>query len=216
MVEILREVAKAGHTIGSHTWSHQAVNKLKTFDEWRDEMERGLSGVKRAVGGPVAPFFRYPTLKDSPESLAYLGKRNIAMFSTDVDSFDFKPQSPESIVKTVMAKLDKTGKGIVLMHDIHKTTAKALPLLLTTLKEKGYKIVHLTAKTPVATVAEYDAAIEKDAKGLPQVGTERPVSSIVRTVGGEVPAAETQKPEAASAPVAAGSIEVWSWDAFVP
>lgn len=188
--EIIRAVAHAGHTVGTHTWSHKALRKLKTFQEGKDEIERGVSAVNRAMGGQVAPFFRYPTLVDTPESLQYLGKRNIAMFSTDIDSFDFKIQTPESIVKTVMTKLAKNGKGIILMHDIHKTTAKAVPLLLAALKEGGYKVVHITPSKMVTTVAEYDAAIEKDAKGLPQVGRERPVSSFVKTIEGEVPEAE--------------------------
>ena len=193
--EIIREVAKAGHTIGTHTWSHQALAKLKTPEEGKDEIERGVSAVKRAVGGPIAPFFRFPTLVDTPAAVAYLGTRNIAMFSTDIDSFDFKPQPAENIVKVVMAKLEKNGKGIVLMHDIHKTTAKAVPILLAQLKAKGYKIVHLKAKAEVATLAQYDAAIEKDAKGLPQAGAERPTASFVRTIEGEAPAAETAKAE---------------------
>lgn len=197
--EIIRAVAHAGHTVGTHTWSHQAISKLKTFEEGRDEIERGLSAVKRAVGGPISPFFRYPTLKDTPESLAYLGKRNIAMFSTDIDSFDFKLQPPEALVKGVMDKLEKKGKGIVLMHDIHKNTAKALPLLLTALKDKGYKIVHLKAKGEAVSLAEFDSAIEKDAKGLPQIGAERPTSSVVRTIDGDAPAAETAKSQPAAA-----------------
>jgi peptidoglycan/xylan/chitin deacetylase (PgdA/CDA1 family) len=199
--EIIREVAKQGHTVGSHTWSHQPLAKLKTFEDGRVEIERGVSAVKRAVGTSIAPFFRYPTLVDTPESLAYLGKRNIAMFSTDIDSFDFKLQPPAAMVKSVMAKLDKKGKGIILMHDIHKNTAKALPLLLTALKQGGYKIVHLTAKAEVTTVAEFDAAIDKDAKGLPQVGSERATSSIVKTIGGDAPATEKQavaKPQPAA------------------
>jgi peptidoglycan/xylan/chitin deacetylase (PgdA/CDA1 family) len=190
--EIIREVAKAGHTIGTHTWDHKAIAKLKTFEEGKDEIERGVSAVHRAVGGPIAPFFRFPTLVDTPESVAYLGKRNIAMFSTDIDSFDFKPQTADHLVKSVMEKLDKRGKGILLMHDIHKTTAKAVPMLLAELKAKGYKIVHMTAKGAVTTVAEFDAAIEKEAKGLPQVGAERPTSSIVKTVEGTPPPAESK------------------------
>lgn len=198
--EIIREVAKAGHTIGTHTWSHQAVRKLKTIEEAKSEIERGISAVKRAVGGPIAPFFRFPTLVDSPETIAHLGTRNIAMFSTDVDSFDFKLQPPEQLVKGVMQKLEKSGKGILLMHDIHKNTAKAMPLLLSELKAKGFKIVHIRAKAEVQTLAEYDAAIEKDAKGLPQAGAEKATSSIVKTVEGDVPASEAaQAPAAAEA-----------------
>lgn len=153
-----------------------------------------MSGVKRAVGGPIAPFFRYPTLRDTPESIAYLGTRNISMFSTDIDSFDFKIQSTESLAKSVLDKLDKMGKGIVLMHDIHKHTAKAVPAILKGLKERGFKIVHMTPKREVETLAEFDAAIEKDAKGLPQAGAERPTTSVVRTIEGEPTAEETAKP----------------------
>ena len=195
--EIIREVAKGGHTIGTHTWSHLALAKAKTFEEAKDEIERGNSAVKRAIGGPISPFFRFPTLVSTPEAEAYLGTRNIAMWSTDIDSFDFKPQPAEHIVKSVMAKLEKRGKGIILMHDIHKTTAKAVPMLLAELKAKGYKIVHVKAKGEMKTLAEYDSAIEKDAKGLPSVGAERPTTSIVRTIEGTPAPEETVKPAAA-------------------
>ena len=200
--EIIREVANAGHTVGTHTWSHKALARAKTFDDAKDEIERGFSAVHRAVGGPIAPFFRYPTLVDTPETVAYLGKRNIAIFSCDIDSIDYKLQTADHLVKSIMQKLDKNGKGILLMHDIHKRTAEALPMLLAELKAKGYKIVHMTPKAPVTTVAEYDAAIEKDAKGLPQVGAERPMSSIVHTVGGTPPPAKdsTAATPAATAP----------------
>ena len=203
--EIIREVAKAGHTIGTHTWSHLPIAKAKTFEEGKDEIERGNSAVKRALGAPIAPFFRFPTLVSTPEAEAYLGTRNIAMWSTDIDSFDFKPQPAEHIVKSVMAKLEKRGKGIMLMHDIHKTTAKALPLLLAELKAKGYKIVHVKAKSDMKTLAEYDTAVDKDAKGLPAVGAERPTTSIVRTIEG-TPAPEENVKPAAAEPVKAAPV----------
>jgi peptidoglycan/xylan/chitin deacetylase (PgdA/CDA1 family) len=199
--DIIRDVAKAGHTVGTHTWSHKAIAKLKTFEDGKDEIERGVSAVHRAVGAPIAPFFRFPTLVDTKEAVAYLGQRNIAMFSTDIDSVDYRHQTVDHLVKSLMAKLDKRGKGILLMHDIHKRTAQALPIILAQLKAKGYKIVHMTAKAPVVTLAEYDQAIEKEAKGLPEVGAERPMSSVVKTVGGAASGNEA----ASSSSVDAGS-----------
>ena len=208
--EIIREVAKAGHTIGSHTWSHLSMRKAKTFDEGRDEIERGSSGVKRALGGTgLSPFFRFPALEDTPETIKHLSGRNIAMWSTDIDSFDFKPQPPEHIIKSVMAKLEKRGKGIILLHDIHKTTAKAVPGLLAELKAKGYKVVHVKAKGEMQTLPEFDALIEKDTKGLPTAGTERPQNSVVRTIEGQAPAEESAKPAAEAqktAPVAPAAV----------
>ena len=180
--EIIRDVAKQGHTIGTHTWSHANLRAKKTEAEAKEEIEKGVSGVRRALGGPVAPFFRYPFLQDSKETLAHLSSRNVAVFSTDIDSFDFKLQSAEHLVKSVIAKLEKKGKGIILLHDIQPGTAKALPMLLTELKARGYKVVHLKAKGELKSLAEYDALIESSVKGLAAPGSERPTSSVVRTI----------------------------------
>ena len=93
--EILKQVLAAGHTIGSHTWSHATLtNKKLTEQQRKDEIEKGFSAVKWALGGvSPAPFFRFPALQHPPEMVTYLGTRNIAMFSCDLDSFDFKARN---------------------------------------------------------------------------------------------------------------------------
>ena len=178
--QILKEVAAAGHSIGSHTWGHKNLER-KTLDEAKQEIEMGLSAIQWALEGQqTAPFFRFPALKHPPEAVKYLGERNIAMFSADFDSFDFTMRKPEQVIKSVMAKLEKHGKGIILMHDFQHATAEALPELLKQMKEKGYKIVHMRPKFTVKSLAEYDAMVLKEQK-LPTVNNS-PTSSIVKTV----------------------------------
>jgi peptidoglycan/xylan/chitin deacetylase (PgdA/CDA1 family) len=180
--EILKQVAAAGHTIGAHTWSHANLNSKKMTDQQaKDEIEKGFSAVKLALGTAPSPFFRFPELQHGPASVAYLGTRNIAIFSCDLDSFDYKKNSnADKVVQTVMTKVDKLGKGIILMHDFQKHTAEALPELLRRLKAGGYKVVQIKAKAPMQTLAEYDELVLKDAK-VP-VSSARPVSSVVQTV----------------------------------
>jgi hypothetical protein len=67
-----------------------------------------------AAGGKVAPFFRFPELQHLPLLLPYLAERNIAIFSTDIDSRDFKMHKPDQVVKSVMSQLEKHGKGASL------------------------------------------------------------------------------------------------------
>jgi peptidoglycan/xylan/chitin deacetylase (PgdA/CDA1 family) len=180
--DILRQVAAAGHTVGSHTWSHANLNKKgMTEQQAKDEIEKGFSAVRLALGAAPAPFFRFPQLQHPPAMVTYLGTRDIAMFSCDLDSFDFKASTPDKIVETVMTKVNKLGKGIILMHDFQKHTAEALPTLLGRLKAGGYKVVQMKAKAPLQTLAQYDAEVVKDAK-LPTISS-RPVSSVVQTVG---------------------------------
>ena len=151
-----------------------------TEQQAKDEIEKGFSAVRLALGAAPAPFFRFPQLQHPPAMVTYLGTRDVAMFSTDLDSFDFKAAKPEKIVETVMTKLNKLGKGIVLMHDFQKLTAEALPTLLGRLKAGGYKVVQMKAKVPLQTIPQYDAEVTKDAR-LPTISS-RPVSSVVQTV----------------------------------
>ncbi len=179
--EILRQVAAAGHTVGTHTWSHANLNSKKMTEQLaKDELEKGFSAVKLALGAAPSPFFRFPELQHGPAAMAYLGTRNVAIFSCDLDSFDFRAKDAAQIVNTVMTKLDKQGKGIILMHDFQKHTAEALPTLLGRLKAGGYKVVQMKAKAPLQTLAEYDEALVKDMK-VPVAST-RALGSVVQTV----------------------------------
>lgn len=179
--EILKRVAAAGHTVGAHTWSHANLNSKKMTEQLaKDEIEKGFSAVKFALGAPPSPFFRFPELQHGPAAMTYLGSRNVAIFSCDLDSFDFRAKDATQIVNTVMTKVEKSGKGIILMHDFQKHTAEALPILLRRLKAGGYKVVQMKAKAPLQTLAEYDDALVKDMK-LPTASA-RPVNSVVQTV----------------------------------
>jgi peptidoglycan/xylan/chitin deacetylase (PgdA/CDA1 family) len=180
--EILKQVAAAGHTIGSHTWSHADLSK-KSAAEAKDEIEKGLSAVHLAMAGSPAPFFRFPALRHPAEMVTYLGQRNVAIFSTDIDSFDFKLHKPEQVVGSVITRLKKHGKGIVLMHDFQRATAEALPELLKQLKDNGYKVVIMKAKGTAQSLPEYDEQVTKELK-LPTVSS-RPTSSVVHTISGE-------------------------------
>ena len=182
--DISKMVAAAGMTIGSHTWSHKDLAKnpyAKDIEKAKDEIEMGVSAVHMAVDGPIAPFFRFPDLQQPADLMTYLGTRNIAIFSTDIDTFDFKIHKPEDVVKSAMTKLAKNGKGIVLMHDFQHGTAEALPELLRQLKAGGYKIVHMVAKQPVTTVSKYDDMVRAQDK-FSNANNTRPQSSVVKTI----------------------------------
>jgi peptidoglycan/xylan/chitin deacetylase (PgdA/CDA1 family) len=181
--EILRQVVAAGHTVGSHTWSHQdlqAVIKKSGFDAAKEEMEKGASAVHMMADAPIAPFFRFPDLRHPPEMLTYLGGRNIATFSTDIDSWDFKIKKPEELIKTLMAKVQKAGKAIILMHDFQKVTSIALPQILGQLQKNGFKVVHMVPKTQLTTLPEFDEAVLKENKL--QTLSNRPTDSVVKTI----------------------------------
>jgi peptidoglycan/xylan/chitin deacetylase (PgdA/CDA1 family) len=182
--EISKMVAAAGMTVGSHTWSHKDLARkpyATDLEQAKQEIEMGVSAVHMAVDGPIAPFFRFPDLQQPADLMTYLGTRNIAIFSTDLDTFDFKLRKPEDVVKSAMTKLAKNGKGILLMHDFQHATAEAMPELLRQLKAGGYKIVHMVPKQPVTTVAKYDDMVRAQDK-FSNANNTRPQTSVVKTI----------------------------------
>jgi peptidoglycan/xylan/chitin deacetylase (PgdA/CDA1 family) len=183
--DLTRALVSAGMTVGSHTWSHKDLAKnpyAKDIEQAKQEIEMGVSAVHMAAaGGSIAPFFRFPALQQPPELIAYLGTRNIAIFSADIDTFDFKLRKPEDVVKSAMTKLAKNGKGILLMHDFQHATAQAMPELIRQLKAGGYKIVHMVPKEPVTTLAKYDDMVRAQDKYSISNNT-RSESNVVKTI----------------------------------
>ena len=181
--EILKQVIAAGHTVGSHTWSHAdlvAVLAKLGPAAAKEEIEKGASAVHLMAGAPIAPFFRFPDLRHPPEMVSYLGDRNVAIFSTDIDSFDFRIKNPDQLIKSVMGKLTKMGKGIILVHDFQRGTSIALPRLLEQMQKNSFKIVHMVPKSTLTTLPQYDEAVLK--QNVLQTATNRPTDSVVKTI----------------------------------
>lgn len=158
--EMVREVARAGHTIGSHTWSHKNLRPT-TLVRAKQEIEAAISAITLANGAPIAPFFRFPYLSSNKQADAYLKSRDIAAIWIDIDSKDYRTRDPKTVENRVMAQLVKQRKGVILMHDIQASTSKILPSLLEDMRLKGFKVVHLVPKSTVETIASFDASAQK-------------------------------------------------------
>ena len=161
--QLVKEVAQQGHTIAIHTWSHANLQSAPQ-DKGLDEIEMGFSAVQQALGKPVAPFFRFPYLRDTPFTLAHLRSRQVAVFGIDVDSRDFETKEAPKVYERVMRDVVSRRKAIILFHDIHASTARALPRILDELKSRGFRVVHVTPKAPAETLAAYDARAQQVAE----------------------------------------------------
>jgi peptidoglycan-N-acetylglucosamine deacetylase len=148
MSAALKDAAKRGHTIATHTWSHPRDLSKMPIEEAKMEIEKGFVATSYALGAPIAPFFRYPGLNDSPELNAYLASRNISVWSVDVVSDDtMAGTTPEQLINRAMERVRQMHGGIVLFHDLKAVTAEALDGFLTQLKLEGYKIVHVVSNS---------------------------------------------------------------------
>lgn len=150
---VVRRIHDDGHTIGTHSEDHPRRFGRLPSDKLRFEIDEGIANVAAALGNTdeVAPFFRIPGLSRSEELERDLAARSLVVFSSDVVADDWHHHiKPQQVIARAISRLEKRGKGILLLHDIHKVTAEALPGLLETLKEKGFRIVQMVPQSAAA------------------------------------------------------------------
>ena len=156
---IARREALEGHTVAHHTWSHPTLRYMSDAAA-REDILKGMIAVEKAAYGQEfsagepkelkdlklhTPFFRFPGFASSPALLDRLQARHIVVFGADVWASDWVPMTPSQELQLILARIDRLGSGIVLLHDTKAQTAGMLPAFLRELKRRGYRIVHVVA-----------------------------------------------------------------------
>jgi peptidoglycan/xylan/chitin deacetylase (PgdA/CDA1 family) len=159
---VVKRLYQDGHVLGTHSEDHPLRFGQQPIEKMRWEIDRGIADVSAAVGDPmkVAPFFRIPGFARSDVLEAELAERKLAVFSTDTVEDDWHRHiSAKQIVSLALSRLEKRGRGILLLHDIHPWTATALPEILKELKDHGFRLVQVVP-TPASVRAAVEAASE--------------------------------------------------------
>ena len=136
--EILQRAVREGHEIGNHSWSHPAFAKMSDA-RVRAELQKTDDAIRQALGGrPVLmrPPYGSITARQKKWINEEFGYRTILW---DVDPLDWKSPGPAVITSRIVRE---TRPGsIILSHDIHPGTIKAMPETFDQLQAKGFKFV---------------------------------------------------------------------------
>jgi peptidoglycan/xylan/chitin deacetylase (PgdA/CDA1 family) len=159
--ELVRRVSERGHTIGTHSMSHPILFRRLGLDQAKQQVDGGIAATTAALGdaGKLAPFFRYPGFGKSEPVDAYVMSQGLMIWGADMPADDWRRISAREVAKRAVQRLEAKGKGVLLLHDIHARTVEALPIILSELKERGFRIVHVvpaTADRPATTTVASD------------------------------------------------------------
>jgi peptidoglycan-N-acetylglucosamine deacetylase len=175
---VVRRIYNEGHTIGTHSQRHPHAFERLSMQRVESEVHGGITSVAAALGDAKAlsPFFRLPGFGRTNAIERFLEGKRLVTWSADVDTNDWwRGSTPRAIVQRAMRRLNAKGRGIILMHDIHRATAMALPILLKELKANGYEVVHVVAEGErPKSVPELMALPTTDEKVSPTVLTSAP------------------------------------------
>jgi len=136
--EIVREEIAQGHEVGNHSWDHPNLRKLPE-EKLRSELQRTDDEIKAIIGRSPA-IMRPPYGELSPAQRLWVNKEfGYKIIFWDVDPNDWKDPGPSVVASRILAQT-KPG-SIILSHDIHAGTVEAMPYIIDTLLQRGYKFV---------------------------------------------------------------------------
>ncbi|QDS36147.1 polysaccharide deacetylase family protein [Brevibacillus brevis] len=140
---LARAMVEGGHDVANHSYNHPVITTLTT-EELQKDVVKAHQVITEAIQQQPVMLFRPPTgvVDDhTAKVIAATGYKVIALY--DVTTLDWdKKNSAQDIVNGVMSKT-KNG-SVILLHmldDIH--TIEALPIVLESLKSKGYTFVKM-------------------------------------------------------------------------
>jgi peptidoglycan/xylan/chitin deacetylase (PgdA/CDA1 family) len=196
--EVARQVLDDGHVVGNHTWSHLYTDVEPAIAAREID---NTSALMTKLLGVRTNLFRPPggRLKNGLVEYATKRKYLIALWSIDPRDSHL-PIKAEQIVDTVLKEIQPGG--VILLHDgggDRSATIKALPVLISRLRTKGYKFVtlpellKLSGQPPKPTDSKAAPSKAPPAKAAPSKVTPSKASPSPKP--SQLPALPTKVPE---------------------
>ena len=145
--ELVKRMVTEGHTIGLHAFRHRDFLKL-TEQEARENLALGKKALHDMTGkAPV--YWRPPHGFRDPSIMELACQENLTVVNWSVAPRDWTGIDRQEIHNRVLAKVE--NGSIVLLHDgdspfykaSRQATVDAVPLLIDSLRKKGYHLVSL-------------------------------------------------------------------------
>ena len=139
--EIALDVLNRGHEVGNHTWSHPVLPKL-TETQVINEFTTTENAIISAIGQESTVF--RPPYGSTTDAINAIIPRDVAIWS--IDTLDWKHRDANKLVQSVKNQMH--NNAIILMHDIHQSTADGLNGVLEYLTNEGYEFVTVSDIMP--------------------------------------------------------------------
>lgn len=192
---IVRRMMNEGHEVANHTYSHPRLAGL-TEEQIRDELARCDKAVFDATGARTN-LFRPPGMRYDDTVLRAAQSLGYVTIHWNTAAQDYQPQPPSEISRKILKSV-RPG-SVILLHN-HPDTLAALPMILDSLTEQGYRLVTVSQmlsrleRPVVVKTNAYGAKPPALIEVKPKVVVKRPVRRVTKRP------TTTPTPPAAAAP----------------
>ncbi|GAA4242839.1 polysaccharide deacetylase family protein [Actinomadura meridiana] len=163
--ELVRRELQGGHEVADHSYTHADLGRAPR-KKILSELTRTQDAIRRASG--FTPVMLRPPYGSTSKRLTEITRNmGLAQVMWTVDPADWEHRDTKYVERRVL-KSAKPG-AIVLMHDIHPTTVRAVPKIIDGLAAQGYVFVTVSELFGgrLTPGEEYVRRNSGDAQGLP-------------------------------------------------
>ncbi|GGY71833.1 polysaccharide deacetylase [Streptomyces xanthochromogenes] len=145
-----RAMVAAGHGIASHSYSHPHMEQLDCQAR-QLEVLRADRALRKAIGEPPLPFFRFPYGDTTPQEIAEVNALGFADIEWTDDTNGYLGTAGGMTTQKVVARaLRAVAPGAIIQMHVGTPQgtggvldAEALPQLIESIRARGYRISDL-------------------------------------------------------------------------
>jgi peptidoglycan/xylan/chitin deacetylase (PgdA/CDA1 family) len=133
--KIVSRANSEGHDLANHSYAHNDLSR-KSSNLTKEIVTSNLE-LKQAYGGVAPRFFRCPygscifsKTASSQTARRLIAEQNMIHVLWNVDSNDWKSDTPDVIYRRTRDQVNNLSRGIILFHDIHERSYLASGLLV--------------------------------------------------------------------------------------
>jgi peptidoglycan/xylan/chitin deacetylase (PgdA/CDA1 family) len=178
--DLVRKIAAHGHLVANHTLSHH--NLCQNPGETAAEIDGNAELLAQATG--VRPLlFRAPYGAFCHSLEVALDARGLPDIGWNLDPQDWKSESEEAVYNYLVSKISRLhGRGILLLHDTHTASVRALPRMLDWLARENRRDVE--EGRPPVTIVDYEVLLPR--RPVAESGLERMLGALAGDIAAGV------------------------------
>ena len=157
--KLYKRIVKEGHTLGMHSYSHIYDSIYESKEAFTKDLEQIYEYLYQ-ITGERPTFYRFPGGSSTESTqipiqtfIQVLQEKHFTYMDWNVISPDIGNPSitKEQMISSIMENVNQFDTSVVLLYDSEERplTAKALPILIQTLKQENYELLPMDSNTPL-------------------------------------------------------------------
>jgi len=139
--DTIQRAVDSGSEVIGHSWAHHNLTRLNA-EQIKYQIQAPSAAIEAVIGEPAPKIFRAPYGHTNDRVIEVAEELGYSLLHWSVDPQDWRYRDADHIYWHIMERV--TRGAIILLHDIHPSTAEAMETVIPRLVDEGFELVTAT------------------------------------------------------------------------